>query len=177
MLMNGSIEEEGLKLQTLTTRTSFSSMYFPLLICLSYTLGLTFIYAYTSDTALDWRSIMSKPSLRRRRLEYFRLWFSEWSVSGRCHEDLFEWMTQTGIKVIACDFDLTMTSVHSGGYVFPGSELANSVLSSLSSEFQLFASFASSRDFRLACVTFADSNTCTGGIGGNQLVSQTNELL
>ena len=59
-----------------------------------------------------------------------------------------------GIRWIATDFDMTMTTVHSHGPVLLGSELHRNVVTSLSSAFNHFATYASQKGMKICIVTF-----------------------
>lgn len=77
----------------------------------------------------------------------------------RALEVFVEELQMLGITHIASDFDLTMTTVHSGGPVRLDSKAYNTVVSSLSTSFDYFASFANKRGIDLCVVTYNDSAT------------------
>jgi hypothetical protein len=116
---------------------------------------------------------MADPALRCSRSVYFRHWFDDWESKNRLEHLLISWVRSAGIKVIAADFDLTMTSIHSGGYVLPTDSRAPRIFSSLSPEWQSFATRANAVGIRISCVTYADANSGSGGIGGEALVRTT----
>lgn len=60
------------------------------------------------------------------------------------------------VKTIASDFDLTIMSKHSGGYINPSSLSGNNFSKSLSYEFNVFATIASNKNIPINIVTFSD---------------------
>lgn len=92
--------------------------------------------------------------------EYFRTWFDQfWIKRGRRMSHLLKFLEYSKIKVIACDFDLTMTNIHSGGSIHPLSSPCTSykVLHSLAYQVNQFLSAASSLGVLITCVTFAEA--------------------
>ncbi|XP_026189859.1 uncharacterized protein LOC113146521 [Cyclospora cayetanensis] len=81
-----------------------------------------------------------------------------------------------GVKVIAVDFDMTMITTHSGGSASntPG----NPVFTSLSADFDTFATAASAYGIKIAVVTFGDPKTVAsypGRLAGAPLVHRVLE--
>ncbi|KAF8819519.1 rhoptry protein ROP9 [Cardiosporidium cionae] len=70
---------------------------------------------------------------------------------------LMETIIKCGIKVLACDFDLTMTTKHSGGSINPQIDRLG-ILSSLSQQFNQFATYAQKKGLHLVVVTFSDGH-------------------
>jgi hypothetical protein len=73
-------------------------------------------------------------------------------------KELVNLLWDNGIRWIATDFDMTMTTVHSHGPVKSGSVLHQQVISSLSPSFKLFATLAYNKGMRICVVTFNDIN-------------------
>eukprot|EP01068_Selenidium_serpulae_P009938 Selendium_serpulae@DN5357_c0_g1_i1.p1 len=66
----------------------------------------------------------------------------------------------TNISMIAADFDLTMTTKHSGGVIDKADP--KGIMDKLSAEFNNFAFLANEKNLRVACVTFSDEKTVEG---------------
>eukprot|EP01067_Filipodium_phascolosomae_P005379 Filipodium_phascolosomae@DN3462_c0_g1_i1.p1 len=82
---------------------------------------------------------------------------------------LLEFLTTNHVSVIATDFDLTMTDIHSGGYIL---DVNSEVVKSLSEQWNLFAELASNQGLKIAVVTWSDENSTNDSraIGGSKLV-------
>ncbi|CDJ37514.1 p36 protein, putative [Eimeria tenella] len=81
-----------------------------------------------------------------------------------------------GIRVIAVDFDLTMITVHSGGSASNVPD--NPIFTSLSPDFDAFASAVTSRGIPIAVVTFGDPRAIASRpdrIAGEPLVQRVLE--
>lgn len=104
--------------------------------------------------------------------EYLELIKIDCTAAGRA---LCKFLVANGIKMIASDFDLTMTSVHSGGAVAAAAE--NPILTSLSPDFDQWAECASSMGMRICVVTFSDKKFIpphiNNGLAGRDLVIAT----
>lgn len=80
-----------------------------------------------------------------------------------------------GIRTIASDFDLTMMTKHSGGYIDPLDDDGIIFSKSLSKEFNIFASQATNLNISISVVTFSDpmlipSNKREKFISGKRMV-------
>ncbi|CEM01831.1 unnamed protein product [Vitrella brassicaformis CCMP3155] len=86
-------------------------------------------------------------------------------------KELLVLLHRHGVKVLAMDFDNTMTTVHSGGVVDPHHD-SRGVLTSLSAPVALFANDAHELGFQLCVVTFSDPNSRTDDsqLAGESLV-------
>ena len=118
------------------------------------------------------RSRIGGKLLPERQAELAK-WLEEWHVSCGGNAELLQHLRHIGITVLACDFDLTMTSIHSGGYAIRGSQQFDRVTRSLCASFNAFASMAQAHGLRLGVVTFSDANTCSHAAGGDELVRCT----
>lgn len=99
------------------------------------------------------------------------------NCSSKFVSDLLGVLISCGIKIIATDFDLTMITKHSGGHI-DAQEDERGILTSLSGDFDFFASAATKRNLRLVCVTFSDPKTIEGDsrrIAGESLVKKVLE--
>eukprot|EP00919_Chromeraceae_sp_WS-2016_P062985 GHVR01149089.1.p1 GENE.GHVR01149089.1~~GHVR01149089.1.p1 ORF type:complete len:155 (-),score=44.22 GHVR01149089.1:654-1118(-) len=71
-------------------------------------------------------------------------------------------LVDNGVKVLACDFDMTITTIHSGGCCPIQSEHYNKIIHSVSRSFDEFAVKAEAVGLSVCVVTFADANTANG---------------
>lgn len=95
----------------------------------------------------------------------------------KASESLVDKLVALGIKYIASDFDLTMTTVHSGGPICLSSKKCATVLASLSPSFDEFATYACKRGIRICVVTFNDASAIPpGSTGLLSLTSPVKEL-
>eukprot|EP00918_Siedleckia_nematoides_P071147 GHVU01155403.1.p1 GENE.GHVU01155403.1~~GHVU01155403.1.p1 ORF type:complete len:438 (+),score=30.45 GHVU01155403.1:198-1511(+) len=86
---------------------------------------------------------------------------------------LVTYFKERGIKIVAADFDRTMTTVHSGGHINPNVDI-RSILTSLAPDFNEFGRRVEQEEgLKLVCATFSDEYTIQSSyseIAGDALV-------
>ncbi|OII72642.1 hypothetical protein cand_011700 [Cryptosporidium andersoni] len=104
-------------------------------------------------------------SIAQKRFYY---WFTTFQISilsshlnylqrTKLHQEFLDYAYHNiGIRVIATDFDLTMMTRHSGGYINPLSASGSVFLLSLSQDFNILASVAQKMNIPISVVTFSD---------------------
>jgi len=88
---------------------------------------------------------------------------------------LVAWMISRRIRLLATDFDCTMTTRHSGGHIDPKVD-TRGILTSISKDFNEFATSVCSKGIPIVCATFSDKNTIltdSSRIAGERLVEAT----